>query len=79
MKSDIEMVRARVIKSAIIAGILMAIIIGMIISQGNFVRFMRRGEWVQAIALGATVGTVMFAIDVVRLVGAGVKSIVDKK
>ena len=29
------MVRARVIKSTIIAGVLMAIIIGMIISQGN--------------------------------------------
>ena len=126
LKSDIKMVRARVIKSSIIAGILMAIIIGMIISQGNFARFMRRGEWVQAIgmffviggirygkhiiaaagkapidgntgepyypggfngsifrwliaiALGATVGTVMFVIDVVRLVSAGVKNIMDK-
>ena len=34
-KSDIKMVKARVVKSAIIAGVLMAIIIGMIISQGN--------------------------------------------
>ena len=125
-KCDINIVKARVIKSTIIAGVFMAIIIGMIISQGNFIRFMRRGEWVQAIeiffmiggirygkniiaaagkapidentgepyypgsfngsifrwliaiALGATVGAVMFFIDVVRLASVGVKNIIDK-
>ncbi len=126
-KCDIEMVKARVKKSAIIAGIFMAIIIGMIILKGDFGKFMRHGEWLQAIGMffviggirygkhiiaavgkapidvntgeayypggyngsifrwflaivfGATIGTVMFVIDVVRLVSVVVKNHMDKK
>lgn len=125
-RCDIETVKARAKKPAIIAGVLIVIIIGVIIAQGNFGHFISHWEWVQAIGiffviggigygkhiivaagrapinentgepyypggfngsmfrwfiaivLGATIGTVMFFIDAVRLASAGVKKLANK-
>lgn len=126
-KCDIETVKARAKWPAIIAGVLIVIIIGVVIAQGNFGHFIKNWEWVQAIGiffviggvcygrhliaagsrapidentgepyypggfsgsmfrwmialvLGATVGTLMFIIDVIRLARVAARNIASKK
>lgn len=126
LRSDMEVVKARMKKPAIISGAIMAVVIGMIIYQGNFISFIKRWEWVQAIllffmfggiwygrhmiargakapvddytgeeyypggfngslfrwlfslAIGATIGAVMFFYDTVRVLIEYIKMIVNK-
>jgi len=127
LKSDIEVVKARMKKPAMVSGVIVAIVIGMIIFQGNFGSFIRRWEWVQAIGLffvlagiwygrhitavgakapvddytgeeyypggfngslfrwlfsltvGTIIGTVMFTIDVIKVLIFHARAFVEKK
>lgn len=125
-KSNIETVKERIKKPIIIASVLMVILIGVVISQGNFAQLMKRelfqtivlyfmiggvwygrhmianagrapidentGEeyypggfmgtmwrWGCALVIGATVGAVMFFIDFIKLVYAGIKRLVNRE
>jgi len=63
--SDIEVVKARMKKPAIVSGIIMAIIIGMIIYQGTFISFIKRWEWVQAVLLFFIFGGVWYGRHII--------------
>lgn len=74
LRCDIEVVKERVKKPAIVSGVIMAIVIGMIIYQGNFGSFIKRWEWIQAIGLFFVFGGVWYGR---HLTAAGAKAPVD--
>lgn len=74
LKSDIEVIRARMKKPMIISGVIIAILIGMIIYQGNFISFIKRWEWVQIIPLYFMFGGVWYGR---HMIAAGAKAPID--
>lgn len=74
-KSDIEVVKMRMKKPTIISGVIIAIIIGIIIYQGNFISFMKRWEWVQAVLLFFVFGGIWYGR---HIIANGAKAPVDE-
>lgn len=74
LRSDIEVVKERTKKPAIVSGVIMAIVIGIIIYQGNFGSFIRRWEWVQAIGIFFVLGGIWYGRCITV---AGAKAPVD--
>ena len=74
LRSDIEVVKERMKKPAIVSGIIMAVVVGMIIYQGNFISFIKRWEWVQAILLYFMLGGIWYGR---HIIARGAKAPVD--
>lgn len=75
LRSDIEVVKERMKKPAIVSGVIMVVVIGMIIYQGNFGSFIRRWEWVQAIGVFFVLGGIWYGR---HITAAGAKAPVDE-